>query len=740
MSEINPHGISLLILIQEYVNDPKTYSAVLPFLEQQIEEPTGYMEPTLPELLDDLDSIWENGLKLAEVLSGELQAIEDPDALFDFFSEIGSLVKRSAPGSLHNPQRKLEARSRFGIYVRRLTLAFDNMMFASVARLFDNLTKYKDVSNGSMKCPRPSGNLQTFLHKKAVEIETKVGQTSFEVTESMVKEILKLSSSALLPQAHFLRYLNCLHHREFEAAVDALHSYFDYLAPQSTRDSPRGKLASSHQYAILNLAILHFGFGHYDLAVRAIQETVRIAQQSSDHVCLMHALALLCRVAQEKQDKGGGAGGGDSRYARQLLERCVGAQTQAATRVNKERALIAARQAEFDNDEKLQLPPEVPPVDSQSWLAMAKFQLEHINRESGMSDPRAVWESLTKASEVNTKHSLAALMGTKYLVHSGAWLAYGNRFLAGLFSEAQLHFCGAVSSAQDTVLGLSALAALHSNQPKTASQLLQVATDRFPVPCHNTLQERTFLHLTQQAIKKGDTQTASRLLQQLCAILPSAAQDFQLHIEGVIAKALLQASLCQHTSATAELLRAVQLCEERGELTRSVQCLLLVANICQAIGDPLSSLSYILTGLSRCQSLHLDNLGAAVKVSLAGVHLHLGSPQTAINTINEVFPQIIEHCDAEVAVDAYIIMAKCAISLSSSYEDEKEPNQGQVHNGLLQQAIAFLETARGICQQLEHYVKLRDVHYLLSRVYHAVGDFEKRNWAAAAFNRSTAVV
>jgi len=67
MSEINPHGISLLILIQEYVNDPKTYSAVLPFLEQQIEEPTGYMEPTLPELLDDLDSIWENGLKLAEV-------------------------------------------------------------------------------------------------------------------------------------------------------------------------------------------------------------------------------------------------------------------------------------------------------------------------------------------------------------------------------------------------------------------------------------------------------------------------------------------------------------------------------------------------------------------------------------------------------------------------------------------------------------------------------------------------
>jgi cytochrome b len=43
-------------------------------------------------------------------------------------------------------------------------------------------------------------------------------------------------------------------------------------------------------------ALLHFTFGHDEMALRFIHESLLIAQQNADHVCIHHALVLLCRV------------------------------------------------------------------------------------------------------------------------------------------------------------------------------------------------------------------------------------------------------------------------------------------------------------------------------------------------------------------------------------------------------------------------------------------------------------
>jgi anaphase-promoting complex subunit 5 len=47
------------------------------------------------------------------------------------------------------------------------------------------------------------------------------------------------------------------------------------------------------QYATLNLAALHYRFGHSDLAMTALKETIRIAQQNGDHTCVALALAWM---------------------------------------------------------------------------------------------------------------------------------------------------------------------------------------------------------------------------------------------------------------------------------------------------------------------------------------------------------------------------------------------------------------------------------------------------------------
>lgn len=44
---------------------------------------------------------------------------------------------------------------------------------------------------------------------------------------------------------------------------------------------------------MLNLAALHFRFGHTDLALTAVRETIRIAQQNGDHTCVAFALSWM---------------------------------------------------------------------------------------------------------------------------------------------------------------------------------------------------------------------------------------------------------------------------------------------------------------------------------------------------------------------------------------------------------------------------------------------------------------
>lgn len=54
------------------------------------------------------------------------------------------------------------------------------------------------------------------------------------------------------------------------------------------------------QYALLNYSILNYHFGLFDECALSIQETIRIAQQNNDHVCLMHATGLLTKLALQK--------------------------------------------------------------------------------------------------------------------------------------------------------------------------------------------------------------------------------------------------------------------------------------------------------------------------------------------------------------------------------------------------------------------------------------------------------
>lgn len=49
------------------------------------------------------------------------------------------------------------------------------------------------------------------------------------------------------------------------------------------------------RYASLNMAALHAAFGHTDLAIRSLNETVKLSGEAADYTCLQVHLIFIAR-------------------------------------------------------------------------------------------------------------------------------------------------------------------------------------------------------------------------------------------------------------------------------------------------------------------------------------------------------------------------------------------------------------------------------------------------------------
>jgi hypothetical protein len=73
--------------------------------------------------------------------------------------------------------------------------------------------------------------------------------------------------------------------------MEHLHRYFDY-AMIGRAAGGTGRDKSMLQWAVLQLASVHFRLGHMQLSLLALEEAVRLAQHASDHHCLATALVI----------------------------------------------------------------------------------------------------------------------------------------------------------------------------------------------------------------------------------------------------------------------------------------------------------------------------------------------------------------------------------------------------------------------------------------------------------------
>lgn len=162
------------------------------------------------------------------------------------------------------------------------------------------------------------------LHDMVRTIEReRAGNGNARVDDDLLSEHLRQATETDASNASvlFVKYLDFLHRRDYQGALDSLHQYHDIALSSAKMNAPANSSESGDanggnppfsasgssaggmhfhgtgiQYAALNLAGLQIVFDHHQAAYESVQEAIRVAQHYGDHVCVAFALSWLIRV------------------------------------------------------------------------------------------------------------------------------------------------------------------------------------------------------------------------------------------------------------------------------------------------------------------------------------------------------------------------------------------------------------------------------------------------------------
>uniref|UniRef100_F6X4C1 Anaphase-promoting complex subunit 5 n=1 Tax=Equus caballus TaxID=9796 RepID=F6X4C1_HORSE len=275
------------------------------------------IEESCPQLANSVQ------IRIKLMAEGELKDMEQ------FFDDLSDSFSGTEP--------EVHKTSVVGLFLRHMILAYSKLSFSQVFKLYTALQQYfqngekKTVEDADMELTsREEGErkmekeeLDVSIREEEVSCSGPLSQKQAEFFLSQQASLLKNDETkALTPaslqkelnnllkfnpdfaEAHYLSYLNNLRVQDVFSSTHSLLHYFDRLILTGAESKSNGEegYGRSLRYAALNLAALHCRFGHYQQAELALQEAIRIAQESNDHVCLQHCLSWLYVLGQKRSD------------------------------------------------------------------------------------------------------------------------------------------------------------------------------------------------------------------------------------------------------------------------------------------------------------------------------------------------------------------------------------------------------------------------------------------------------
>ncbi|KFP65447.1 Anaphase-promoting complex subunit 5, partial [Cariama cristata] len=662
--------------------------------------------------------------RLKLMAEGELKDMEQ------FFDDLSDSFTGTEP--------EVHKTSVVGLFLRHMILAYNKLSFSQVYKLYTALQQYfqsDEKKNGidesemeltnteELEGKMENEELDVPLREEDISCSGPLSQKQAEYFLSQQASLLKNDETkALTPaslqkelnnllkfnpdfaEAHYLSYLNSLRVQDVFSSTHSLLHYFDRLILTGAESKSNGDegYGRSLRYAALNLAALHCRFGHYQQAELALQEAIRIAQESNDHVCLQHCLSWLYILEQK------------------IFDSCVLLEHS----VNKSLHFGL---------------PYLASLGIQSLVQQRAFAGKAANK---------LMDALKDSDLLHWKHSLSELIDISIAQKTAIWRLYGRRYFVSFELLAKRCFsCTSTMALQQaqTLLSMNSLEAvnvgvqqnntesfavvlchlaeLHAEQGyfAAASEILKHLKERFPANSQHAQLWMLFDQKIQfeRAMNDGRYHIADSLVAGITALNS---------IEGVYRKAIVLKAQNQMSEAHKLLQKLLIHCQKIKNTEMVISVLLSIAELYWRSSCHTIALPVLLQALALSREYSLQYLASETVLNLAFSQLILGIPEQALNILHMAIEPVLAHGAVLDKGCAMFLVAKCQVASAASYTAQKKTEA-------LESAILNLNEAKTYFAKVDCKEQLRDVLYFQARLFHTLGKTQERNKCAMLFRQ-----
>ncbi|XP_015422753.1 PREDICTED: anaphase-promoting complex subunit 5 [Myotis davidii] len=649
------------------------------------------IEESCPQLANSVQ------IRIKLMAEGELKDMEQ------FFDDLSDSFSGTEP--------EVHKTSVVGLFLRHMILAYSKLSFSQVFKLYTALQQYfqngekKTVEDADMELTgREEGERKMEKEELDVSIREEEVSCSGPLSQKQAEFFLSqqlsrrgapechrpsapLEVHTARCEGHYLSYLNNLRVQDVFSSTHSLLHYFDRLILTGAESKSNGEegYGRSLRYAALNLAALHCRFGHYQQAELALQEAIRIAQESNDHVCLQHCLSWLYVLGQKRSDS----------YV--LLEHSVKKAVHFGL-------------------------PYLASLGIQSLVQQRAFAGKTANK---------LMDALKDSDLLHWKHSLSELIDISIAQKTAIWRLYGRSTMAlqqaqMLLSMNSLESVNAGVQQNNTesfAVALCHLAELHAEQGcfAAASEVLKHLKERFPP---NSQHAQLWMLCDQKiqfdrAMHDGKYHLADSLVTGITALHST---------EGVYRKAVVLQAQNQMTEAHKLLQKLLIHCQKIRNTEMVISVLLSVAELYWRSSSPTIALPVLLQALALSKEYRLQYLASETVLNLAFAQLILGIPEQALSLLHMAIEPILADGAVLDKGRAMFLVAKCQVASAASYDP---PNKAEA----LEAAIENLNEAKNYFAKVDCKERIRDVVYFQARLYHTLGKTQERNRCAMLFRQ-----
>ncbi|XP_030438941.1 anaphase-promoting complex subunit 5 isoform X1 [Gopherus evgoodei] len=698
LSELGRAGAQLSLLERRRLN-----RLLLPLLQgpdMMLSRLHKAIEESCPNLANSVQ------IRIKLMAEGELKDMEQ------FFDDLSDSFTGTEP--------EVHKTSVVGLFLRHMILAYNKLSFSQVYKLYTALQQYyqnDEKKNGIDETDMELTNteeLEGKMEKEELDVPLReevscsgpLSQKQAEYFLSQQASLLKNDETkALTPaflqkelnnllkfnpdfaEAHYLSYLNSLRVQDVFSSTHSLLHYFDRLILTGAESKSNGDegYGRSLRYAALNLAALHCRFGHYQQAELALQEAIRIAQESNDHVCLQHCLSWLYILEQKRSDS------------------CVLLEHSVKKAVHFGLPYLAS-------------------LGIQSLVQQRAFAGKTANK---------LMDALKDSDLLHWKHSLSELIDISIAQKTAIWRLYGRSTMA--LQQAQMllsmNSLEAVNvgvqqnNTESFAVVLCHLAELHAEQGcfAAASEILKHLKERFPPSSQHAQLWMLFDQKIQfdRAMNDGKYHVADSFVAGITALNS---------IEGVYRKAIVLKAQNQMSEAHKLLQKLLIHCQNIKNTEMVISVLLSIAELYWRSSCHTIALPVLLQALALSREYRLQYLASETVLNLAFSQLILGIPEQALNILHTAIEPILAHGAVLDKGCAMFLVAKCQVASAASYSQPKKAEA-------LESAILNLNEAKTYFAKVDCKEQLRDVLYFQARLFHTLGKIQERNKCAMLFRQ-----